>query len=136
MEIERIRSKIRDIHEKPSVRNFEAVAISPILYLGAIGYFAGSVAVEAVKPAVKKLRDRVEEIDNSDLSKSNSRHRKGFTADPGGVEDFPYYPPPKTDEHMLTASESGIPLAQRGNNLLTKIKNFSGSFLMFLKFVK
>jgi hypothetical protein len=110
MELKRIQEKMSEIHRNPSVRSFEAVALSPFLYIRAIGYFAGSIAVEAVKPAVQRLRDRVEEIDNSDLGKSNSRQRKGFTPDPDGVEDFPYYPPPKTDEHMLTASESEIPL--------------------------
>lgn len=109
MELKRIQDKMSDIHNNPSVRSFEAVALSPILYLGAIGYFAGSVAVEAARPIGEKVKLSFKSLDNNTFHSKRLREKRVFYPNPESIRDSSLPPAIKID-HTITASESDTPI--------------------------
>lgn len=107
MELNRIQDRFKEIHNRPYVKNVEVVALSPLLYLGTLGYFAGSVAVQAVRPFGKKIKSRFEAIDDSSLHSKNTREKRVFDPNPEGVKDFsiPAPSPAHDTEQVLLTSE-------------------------------
>lgn len=118
MEFNKVQDKVRELHDKPSVRSFEAVVLSPFLYIGAIGYFAGSIAVEAARPVGEKVKSRFEALDNNTFHSKRLREKRVFYPNPESIRDSSLPPAIKID-HTITASDSGTPICheQQGDIL-------------------
>ncbi len=107
----------REFRKSPTGRNIETVIVAPAIWFGALGYFAGSLAIEGAKPVVRKIRDGVShmasDIVERAFNESDEAHahiESGF-----GVPEFDSDASefdgiwPVTD-HAILAGDAGTPI--------------------------
>ncbi len=81
--------RARKFRHSQAGRNTEALLIAPVVWLGAVGYFAGAVALEAVKPAAKKIGGEVSRASHEIVKRvfDDSEQAHAHTAD-GDEDEF------------------------------------------------